>query len=111
MPAEPQNDLPREQRMSDSTDRNYSELGELLDTIACKRNVRGPYLVAKHLTDATGCQMSGQEVSRLLYGESYPRPSFIAAFAQAFGLSIEERDRLAFLYTYGELQDGNESTL
>jgi hypothetical protein len=102
----------REQTSSERTEALYSKLGELLDTIARKRNVRGPYSVAKRVTDTNGSQISGQGVSRLFYGENYPRPSFIAAFAQAFELSIEERDRLAWLYTYGEeLEDETQSIL
>ena len=97
--------------MSNSSGETYSELGKMLDSMARKRNVRGPYVVAKHVTDATGYRVSGQGVSRLFYGENYPRPSFIAAFAEAFKLSIEERDRLAWLYTYGEeLENETQNT-
>src|SRR4051812_45545034 len=95
--------------MNDGTDKPYSKLGELLDTIARKRNVRGPYLVAKHITDTTGYRISGQAVSRFFYGENYPRARFIAAFADAFELTLREERELAWLYTYGEeLED--EST-
>jgi hypothetical protein len=98
--------------MNDGADKPYSQLGELLDSMARKRNVRGPYAVAKHITATVEHQISGQAVSRIFYGENYPRPSFIAAFAQAFELSIEERDRLAWLYIYGEaLQDDRHSPL
>jgi allantoicase len=91
----------------------YSELGQLLDAIACRRNVHGPCAVAKRITDVGGSQVSGQEVSRCFFSGTYwTTPSFIAAFANAFELSIEERDRLAWLYTYGEeLEDESQSPL
>src|SRR3954447_4786780 len=103
-------DLSQQQKMSDdSMNKPYSKLGELLDTIAREHNVRGPYAVAKRVTDTNGSQISGQGVSRLFYGENYPELSFIAAFAQDFELSIEERDRLAWLYTYGEELEEDET--
>jgi hypothetical protein len=100
----------RELTMSERTDKLYSELGEMLDATARERNVRGPYAVAKRVTSENEYQVSGQAVSRVFYGENYPRSSFIAAFAKAFELSREERDSLARLYTYGELQDNSESS-
>ena len=90
-----------EQTISERTDGLYSELGEMLDAIARQRNVRGPYSVARWITDTTGYRVSGQAVSGHFYGVRYPRPSFITAFAEAFDLSLEERDKLAWLYTYG----------
>jgi hypothetical protein len=82
--------------------KTYSELGKLLDSMARKRNVCGPYAVAKRVTEVAGYQISGEDVALLFYGVSYPNPSFIAAFADAFELSTEERDRLAWFYIYGE---------
>jgi hypothetical protein len=35
-----------------------------------------------------------------MYGRSFPRREFIAAFAEAFKLSPEERGRLAWVYAY-----------
>jgi hypothetical protein len=96
--------------MSERTDKPYSELGEMLDATARERNVRGPYAVAKRVTGENEYQVSGQVVSRVFYGENYPSPGFIAAFARAFELSIEERDRLAWLYTYGELPANSSSS-
>jgi hypothetical protein len=99
----------RELTMSERTDKLYSELGELLNATARERNVRGPYAVAKHITNENGYQISGQAVSRVFYGENYPRPTFIAAFADAFELSIEERNTLAWFYIYGEeLEENSE---
>src|SRR4051794_27416302 len=99
----------REQTISERTDEPYSELGKTLDALARKGNVRGPYSMAKRVTNTTGYRVSGQAVSGHLYGARYPRPSFMSAFAQAFELNIEERDKLARIYTYGELKDERQS--
>jgi hypothetical protein len=98
-----------EATISNRADKLYSELGEMLDAMARNRHVREPYAVAKRVTNTTGYQISGQAVSRVFYGENYPRPSFIAAFADAFELSIEERNTLAWFYIYGEeLEENSE---
>lgn len=93
--------------MSTRTDRPYSELGKLLDRIARDHDVRGPYNIAQRVTAATEHRISGQAVSHYFYGESRPRPSFIKAFAEALDLTHEERDELAWFFTYGVHLDGN----
>ena len=45
--------------------------------------------------------MSGQAVSKCLYGNSRPKRGFIAAFADTFELTLQERIELAWLYAYG----------
>jgi hypothetical protein len=92
--------------VSTRTDKPYRELGTLMDDIARKRDVRGPYNIARRVTSATGYKVSGQAVSRYFYGESWPKPAFVSAFARAFALTKEERDALAWLYTYGPNPDG-----
>ncbi len=82
------------------TDKPYSKLGKLLDLLARRRSVRGPYAIAQRVSD-TGHKVSGQAVSKHLYGESRPRPPFLSAFAEAFALTPEERGELAWTYTYG----------
>lgn len=84
------------------TIKSYSELGKLLDTLARRHDVRGPYSIAQRVVDISGHNVSGQAVSRYFYGTARPRPAFIRAFAQALELSLEERDCLAWLYAYGE---------
>jgi hypothetical protein len=96
--------------VSTRIDKPYSELGKLLDSIARKRDIRGPYNVAKWISGTTDYQISGQGVSRIFYGLTWPKPSFIAAFAQAFNLSFEERDSLAWFYTYRQFPDENSSS-
>lgn len=92
--------------MSTRTDKPYRELGKLMDDMARKRDVRGPYNIARWVTSATGYKVTGQAVSRYFYGESWPKPGFVSAFARAFELTKEERDTLAWLYTYGPHPDG-----
>ncbi len=92
------------------TDKPYGELGKLMDSLARKRDVRGPYNIAHVVTSVTGHRVTGQAVSRYFYGDSRPGPAFISAFAQAFDLNREERDALAWLYTYGPGLDGNHSS-
>ncbi len=48
----------------------YCELGKLLDALARHRDVRGPYNLATHLKDVVGYEVSGQAVSKYLYGHS-----------------------------------------
>lgn len=79
--------------------------------MARQRDVRGPYNVAEWVTHKGGYQISGQAVSRIFYGANLPRAIFIAAFAEAFDLSTEERDRLAWFYTYGEPQHRSQGAL
>ncbi len=86
--------------------RAYSELGKLLDALARNRDVRGPYNIAYYLEDVAGYEVSGQAVSKYLYGEFLPKHAFIRAFADAFKLIPEERRELAWLYTYGSPMPG-----
>ncbi|QIN77653.1 hypothetical protein GBA65_03055 [Rubrobacter marinus] len=74
--------------------------------MARKRNVRGPYNIAQWVTRATGNRVTGQAVSRYFYGESWPRPAFVSSFARAFDLTRDERDVLAWAYTYGPFPEG-----
>ncbi len=79
----------------------YSELGKLLDVMARSRNVRGSYNIAEYLTDLTNYEVSGQSVSKYLYGINQPKRAFIVAFADAFELTEQERAELAWTYAYG----------
>jgi hypothetical protein len=88
------------------TDKPYGALGKLMDSMARSRDVRGPYNIAHLVTAVTGYQVTGQAVSRYFYGDSWPRPGFVSAFAQALELTKHERDALAWLYTYGPEPDG-----
>ncbi len=82
----------------------YSELGKLLDALARSRDVRGPYNIALHLNSVTGQNVSGQAVSKYLYGKYVPKQAFIRAFADAFELTPQERSELAWVYVYGFLR-------
>ncbi len=79
----------------------YCELGKLLDTLAHDRDVRGPYNIAGYVQNATGYKVSGQAISKYLYGHSQPKGEFVEAFADAFRLTPQERAELAWSYTYG----------
>jgi hypothetical protein len=79
----------------------YCELGKLLDTLARDRDVRGPYNIASYVENATGYGVSGQLVSKYLYGKSRPNPEFVESFADAFRLTLQERAELAWGYAYG----------
>ena len=79
----------------------YCELGKLLDTLAREHDVRGPYNIASYVENATGYEVSGQLVSKYLYGKSRPKPEFVEAFADAFRLTHQERAELAWGYAYG----------
>ena len=86
--------------MSTRADKPYTELGKALDAMARKRDVRGPYAIAKRVEEVSGYKVSGQAVSRYFHDSVQPKPAFVNAFARAFGLTEEERDMLAWVYTY-----------
>ena len=90
-------------------DRPYCELGKMLDALARNRDVRGPYNIAYHVREATGFEVSGQTISKYLYGEYLPKREFIKAFTVAFELTSYERAELAWLYTYGSRSDAADS--
>ena len=84
-----------------SKDTAYSELGKMLDDLARERDIRGPYNIANHLQSLTGYKVSGQVLSKYMYGRSFPKPEFVRAFTEAFELTPQERGKLAWVYTYG----------
>jgi hypothetical protein len=87
--------------MTDYKHKPYSELGKMLDDLARERDVRGPYNIAYQVENVTGYEVSGQVLSKYLYGESVPKRVFVRAFAEAFKLTAQERSELAWVYTYG----------
>ncbi len=88
--------------------RPYSELGRLLDGFARNRDVRGPYNIAYYIKSVTDYKVSGQAVSKYLYGKYVPKQAFIKAFAEAFELTLQERSELAWVYTYGFRPNAND---
>lgn len=84
-----------------SKDTAYSELGKILDALARDRDVRGPYNIAYHIENVTDYKVSGQVLSKYMYGRSFPKREFVEAFAEAFELTPQERGKLAWVYTYG----------
>jgi hypothetical protein len=79
----------------------YSQLGKILDDLARRRDVRGPYNIARHVMSVSSYEASGQAVSKYMYGKSLPKPAFIKAFAQTFELTPQEQVELAWVYAYG----------
>jgi hypothetical protein len=91
----------KEEVMTDITHKRYCELGKMLDDLARERDVRGPYNnIANHVEIVTGYEVSGQLLSKYLYGEYVPKREFVRAFAEAFKLTAQERSELAGIYTY-----------
>ncbi len=86
--------------MTDNPHKPYGELGKTLDDLARERDVRGPYNIAKHIGNVTGYEVSGQVLSKYMYGEYVPKPKFVRVFAEAFELTARERSELAWVYTY-----------
>jgi hypothetical protein len=83
----------------------YCELGKVLDALARERDVRGPYKIADYLKEVVGYRLSGQGVSKYMYGMSTPKREFIEAFAEAFELTLRERVELAWVYAYNSRLD------
>ena len=90
---------------TNSKNKPYSKLGKLLDSLARSRDVRGPFNIARYIESATGHKVSGQAVSKYLYGEYFPKHMFIEAFSDAFELTQHERSELAWIYTYGSRRE------
>ncbi len=89
----------------------YCELGKLLDALARERDIRGPYEMSRSLQRVTGYEITGQALSKYLYGKSSPRPAFVKAFAEAFKLTSQERAVLAWTYAYGSRPQYEEPAL
>jgi transcriptional regulator with XRE-family HTH domain len=79
----------------------YSEFGKVLDALAQSRGVEGPYNITHHIESVTAHGVSGQALSKYLYGKSQPKQRFIKAFADAFELTPQEQIELAWVYAYG----------
>jgi hypothetical protein len=86
--------------VSTRADKPFTELGKALDAMARKRGVSGPYAIAKRVEEVSGYNVTGQAVSRYFNEGVQPKPAFMSAFARAFNLTEEERDMLAWVYTY-----------
>ena len=92
--------MSKAEKMTDNTHKRYCELGKMLDALARERDVRGPYNIAYHIENVTGYKVSGQVLSKYLYGESVPKREFVRAFTEAFKLTPRERSELAWVYSY-----------
>jgi transcriptional regulator with XRE-family HTH domain len=82
--------------------RPYSALGEVLDELARKRNVRGPHAIANYIKSRLGEAPTGTAVSKWMYGESSPTLENLRRFAEAFELSKREKITLSFAFAYGQ---------
>jgi hypothetical protein len=82
--------------------RPYSAFGEVLDELARKRNVRGPYLIANYMKARLGEAPTGAAVGKWMYGVASPTRENLQRFADAFELSKRERITLSFAFTYGQ---------
>ena len=82
--------------------RPYSAFGEVLDELARKRNVRGPYMIANHMKARFPEAPTGMAVSKWMYGDASPTRENVQRFADAFELSKGERITLSFAFTYGQ---------
>ncbi len=85
------------------TDGPYRDLGNLLAGMALKRLARDPSTIGERIAETTDHAVDPQEVLDYLEGARCPTPKFIPAFAEAFSLTVEERRRLAWVYTFSEL--------
>ncbi len=82
--------------------RPYSALGEVIDELARKRNVRGPQRIANYMKARLGEAPTGAAVSKWVHGDSRPTRENMQRFADAFELSDEEKITLSFAFTYGQ---------
>ncbi len=82
--------------------RPYSALGEVIDELARKRNVRGPQRIANYMRARLGEAPTGAAVGKWMYGDSRPTRENMRRFGDAFELSEEEKITLSFAFTYGQ---------
>ena len=83
--------------------RPYTALGEVINVVAQKRNVRGPFRIHNYMKARLGENVpGGVAISKWMYGDSDPEKENLQKFAEAFELSKDERIRLAWAAIYGE---------
>ena len=90
--------------MASHEGRPYTVLGEMLDALARRRNVRGASRIANHMEERLPGQQvpSGKALAKWLYGDSRPTQRDMQLFADAFELDRREKVRLAWAYTFDE---------
>ncbi|QIN77656.1 hypothetical protein GBA65_03070 [Rubrobacter marinus] len=81
----------------------YRDLGKLMAAMALKRLASDPSTIAARIREAADHAVDPEDVLDYLRGARCPAPKFISAFADAFSLTVEERRRLAWMYTFSEL--------
>jgi hypothetical protein len=84
------------------TGRPYSALGEVIDELARKRNVRGPQRISNHIKARLGEAPTGTTVGKWMHGDSRPTRENMQRFADAFELSEGEKVTLSFAFAYGQ---------
>ncbi len=83
-----------------TTQKPYSELGKLLDTLARERDVRGAQALAAFVRARPVAGPGRSGWGQILYGDITPTTKTMALFASAFELTEKERERVAMLYTF-----------
>jgi transcriptional regulator with XRE-family HTH domain len=82
--------------------RPYTERGLVMDELARRRNVRGPYSIAGYMHDKLGDIVpTGPAVAKWMYGDCEPKTDKIQMFAEAFELTEDEKMQLAMAHAYG----------
>lgn len=82
----------------------YSELGQVLDELARKRKIRGPYKLANYIRRRMGHGPNGSAWSQIYRGETgHPQPRTIQLFVEALGLTPEEKAVVADAYLFPRL--------
>jgi hypothetical protein len=77
-------------------------LGDVLGELVRVRLADTPKAIASHIVEATGDEFNHQEITLYLQGTDTPPQRFISTFAEAFSLTIEERRRLAWVYSFSK---------
>jgi hypothetical protein len=81
--------------------KGYSDLGDVMDAIARRHNVRGPYNVGNYVLAKTGKgPKRGSAWSQIFYGQSHPTQKTMDAFLDAFPMTEEEVSALARAYLF-----------
>lgn len=88
-----------------ATTTSYGPLGNLLAAIAAKRRADESRTIAQCMGKATGHRVSHREISSYLGGRGLPSPKFMRSFAKTFSLTVEERRKLAWMYTFSRPPD------
>ena len=80
----------------------YSALGEVMDRIARRRKIRGPYNIGDYVLARSEKAPSRSQFSDYFHGRSRPNQDHLTAFCEAFECTLEEVMELTWFHSFGD---------